>query len=154
MNACMLVHTYTDVHSTHKVSLPYCAWNNSQHNSGMMAAVCLDCLAKQSELGFSNILEKITSLVVLLGPAKCQQHGCCTVTCKTTRQRHKHVIFILPGKRARACLVQQDQQNSRCMAFITCSDKWRERGCSAMLAKGPQQGYFDLLGLMAQAFLL
>ena len=60
MYACMLVHTYTGVHSTHKVSLLYSAWNH-----GIMAALCLDCLAKQPELGFSNMLEQIKSLVVL-----------------------------------------------------------------------------------------
>ena len=60
MYACMLVHTYTGVHSTHKVSLLYSAWNH-----GIMAALCLDCLAKQPEHGFSNMLEQIKSLVVL-----------------------------------------------------------------------------------------
>ena len=42
--------------------------DNAQLNSGIVAALCLDCLAKQPELGFSKMLEQITSLVVLLEP--------------------------------------------------------------------------------------
>ena len=39
--------------------------DNALLNDGIVAALCLDCLAKQPELGFSNMHDQINPLVVL-----------------------------------------------------------------------------------------
>ena len=94
--------------------------DNAQLNSGIVAALCLDCLAKQPELGFSKMLEQITSLVVLLEPAKRPEGSVSMSSLMCLAKEQEHVWSSRIGKMAGEC-----------------SDKWREPVCSAMLARGP-----------------
>ena len=116
-----------------------------------MAALCRDCLAKQPELGFSNMLEQIKSLVV----------------CKKRQNVSSMVAVLWPAKRpygsvsisSLICLAKGQEH----VWFIAGSAKWQEHartnGGSVVALrcwqKGPSKAtLIDLIGLMSESFLL